>query len=154
MNKTNHHNDRSRSHAGGFTLTEILVVIAIIAILVSMLAPSVVAVLSEVRRNVCKGNIYSIIHGAKTFAQEDDRHRLPRVWRASGSTEGYIYPEKGKWGNMKEGNPGCLATLIEQKMTDRALYLCPEAQRSPGISRQCPWTRTRSATIPPRPPKA
>jgi prepilin-type N-terminal cleavage/methylation domain-containing protein len=112
---------RARRRAGGFTLVELLTVISIIAILMAMLAPSMYAVFFAVRKEACKSNLRSIVSAANNYALADSRQRLPT-----------IRPSTTKWGDMKIGNPGCLALLIDAKLADRELFLCPEAQSTRG----------------------
>lgn len=110
-----HH--RARRARRGFTLAELLVVISIMSILVAMLAPTVFSVMSNVKKEMCKDNISSIIKGALTYAKNDKYGRLPT-----------IRPTTSNWGDMRDGNPGCLAILIEDGVVDRKSFLCPEAR--------------------------
>lgn len=115
-------NCRARLNAGGFTLVELLTVISIIAILMAMISPSITAVFFAVRKETCKNNLKSIVTAANNYAMSDSRQRLPTIWSKTNPTPA------GKWGDMRYGNPGCLALLIEAKLADRELFLCPEAQ--------------------------
>lgn len=108
---------RARRIAGGFTLVELLTVIAIMGILMSMLTPSLVSAIAQARKRACENNIRSIIGGAVVYARADSKQRLPTV-----------RPTTTNWGEMKKGNPGCLARLIDSKHCQRELFLCPEAK--------------------------
>ena len=113
---------RARRHAGGFTLAELLVVVSIMAILMAMLAPSMYSVFFTTRKAGCQSNLRSIVNAANRYAQADSRQRLPTPWSKT-------YPTPANtWGNMKTGNPRCLALLIDAKLADRELFLCQEAQ--------------------------
>jgi prepilin-type N-terminal cleavage/methylation domain-containing protein len=116
---TNFEKCRARRHAGGFTLAELLVVVSIMAILMAMLAPSMYSVFFTTRKAGCQSNLRSIVNAANRYAQADSRQRLPT---------GNPRPTTANWGNMKTGNPGCLALLIDAKLADRELFLCQEAQ--------------------------
>ncbi len=118
---------RARHPAGGFTMVELLTVIMIIAILMAMLAPSVAAVFFVVRKEICKNNLHSIVSAANRYAHADAKLRLPTIWSKTNRTP------VNTWGNMKTGNPACLALLIDAKLADRELFLCPEARLTRGF---------------------
>lgn len=123
MNSTANKSSRARRRTGGFTLAELLVVIAIISILVALLAPTVSSIMGAIRRNTCKHNIRSVIQGANGYADDDKYKRLPFSW--SGKKDDR--PTKSNWGDMAEGNPGCLSILLDTGHCDRRSFLCPEA---------------------------
>jgi len=117
---------RARRFAGGFTLTELLTVVGIMAILMAMLTPTLNSALTQARRSACASNISSVINGAQLFARADSKMRLPYVKPKTTNDERGPHPDN--WGDMIEGNPGCLARLIQSKHCQREQFLCPEAR--------------------------
>lgn len=55
----------------GFTLTELLVVIAVIAILAAMLMPAIGLVRASAQRAVCAGNVRQLAMGVIAYAEEE-----------------------------------------------------------------------------------
>jgi len=121
-------NCRARRHAGGFTLAELLTVVLIISLLMAMLAPTMYSVYFSIRKGLCQSNLHSIVNEANRYAQADSKGRLPTLWSQARPTPA------STWGNMKTGNPGCLALLIDAKYAARDLFLCPEARSTRGFT--------------------
>ena len=83
----------------GFTLVELLVVIAIIGILVALLLPAIQAAREAARRSQCKNNIKNIALGV--LLHEDAHGFLPsggwgRFWTAD-TNRGYGEDQPGSW---------------------------------------------------------
>jgi prepilin-type N-terminal cleavage/methylation domain-containing protein len=80
----------------GFTLTELLVVIAVIAILAGLLLPALARAKEACRAAACKNNLRQLSLGAASYSL-DNRGRLPHflhwLWTKPGDlTSGQLYP--------------------------------------------------------------
>jgi type II secretory pathway pseudopilin PulG len=129
----------------GFTLVELLVVVSLIAMLIGMLAPSVVGILSQMRRGNCRTNLREIGQAIRAYADDNPLHRdniggLPSVG-----------PTSANWGDPKKGNAACLWLLATgqppsyvpvgnyeegraAKLSSKlSLLLCPEAEVTRGF---------------------
>jgi len=113
---------------GGFTLTELLVVVGIIALLMAILTPTLHEAVTIARtRAVCSSNQSSVAKACKLYAL-DNRRRLPTIF-----WDEQRFPDARKnhgenWWEMKEGNPGCLWLLVSERHCDRNAFSCPEAR--------------------------
>lgn len=67
---------RFRPNRAAFTLVELLVVIAVIALLMGLLAPALSKAREQARRTVCMGNIRQFIIGIQVYS-DDYEQRLP-----------------------------------------------------------------------------
>jgi len=123
---------------GGFTLTELLVVIGIIAVLLGMLTPSLHQAVKVAWRSDCAANLRAIANGCSQYALADRRRRLPTIFTKDGNDPEDNNPGWETWANIevtedkKRGNVSCLWLLVEDKRVGRSAFLCPEAESERG----------------------
>ncbi len=103
---------RKRSGAGGFTLVEMLVVIAIIGILAALLMPSLTRALESSRTYSCKNNLRQIHLAAMCYADECGGQLSPYWYGATYNSAPWWFSPKllGKYlGNKNDGaiDMGC-----------------------------------------------
>lgn len=90
----------------GFTLIEVLVVVAIIALLVAILIPSLSAARERAYRTVCAANLHSVGQ-AMTYYNQDDRHYYMYNGVRNFTT--------GAWGQDTIGGDSCVALALDMK---------------------------------------
>ncbi len=88
-----------RYSRSGFTLVEIMIVVAIIAIILSIAIPSYVAVTKVTRKTVCTNNLKKILGAVEQYAIE---HNIDSGTRLSSQQEGDIYDNY-----LRGGKPTC-----------------------------------------------
>jgi len=109
----------------GFTLIEMLVVIAIIALLVSILTPAVNRALENARRVGCISNLRSLGQATLTYVV-DNNQRIPFIKAASGPGSGYANPP---WYHLLAPYAGAeVRTAISLEAGTDKVFRCP-AQR-------------------------
>jgi len=108
----------------GFTLIEVLVVVAIIALLVSLLLPSLDAARKQSRMVVCQANLRSLMQGFLTYASE-----------TKGFLPGNSESEYADWLGLTNKNPrtGTMpgrqpddGTIFKYVGKQRQVYRCPD----------------------------
>lgn len=99
----------------GFTLTELLMSLAAVAVLVAVIAPMMVGQRRESRLNVCLGNLRQVNRAVLQYA-EDNSQTLP-------SMEGS--PAPGGWWHYKEKVKRYVGLTGESSAEDR-VFACPD----------------------------
>ncbi len=113
----------SRS-AAGFTLVEVLTVVAILVLLISILVPSLSRVRAYAYRAKCKSNLRELTRACITYANAGRFHRGTSAYALPSNG-----PSSGNWGDMSSGNPGALWLLVTTNIApNKDLFLCPHAR--------------------------
>jgi prepilin-type N-terminal cleavage/methylation domain-containing protein/prepilin-type processing-associated H-X9-DG protein len=128
----------------GFTLIEILVVVAIIALLISILLPSLSRARAQARFVTCQSNIRQVMMGFLVYATEN-KNRLPGHGKDAGAD----------WlGGSNQGGPALQpknGTIFRQMGKTAAAYTCPDdvAKRAYPVNGQkaCDYSYTSNALL-------
>lgn len=134
---------RKRIRIHGFTLVELLVVVSIIALLISILLPSLGRARKQTKSLLCLSNLRQLSHGWHMYADENNDISLPgRYAKESGGTS-----NPSNWydvGNGKKYRPRWVATMGKQvgifafnqpstsddrQDYDSKVYACPAAPK-------------------------
>lgn len=115
---------RNRTPRRGFTLVELLVVVAIITLLISILLPSLARAREEAKRVYCTNNLRNIWTGVLTYALES-RDRLPFMEDVNlpGSSEPGTGPEADPFDPRFPTTVGNMLQPYVQEKT----WICPSA---------------------------
>jgi len=119
----------------GFTLVELLVTISIIAVLATLLLPTIAVAMEKSRRVVCSSNFKQCGLALYSYAADHD-DRLPRV-NTNSNTDADVY--------QMAGMPS-LVTLMRPFITDFKVWRCP-ATRSVPIDDPRNTTATRRMSL-------
>lgn len=117
---------RGPKHWAGFTLVELLVTIAIIAILLTLVFAAYGPSMEASRNAICQGNLKKI--AAASFAYAADHHTVPPTGRQTTGGVAYWFQQLAPYLGGAEGlTPGEASRQIEA-------YWCPSAhaQHTPG----------------------
>lgn len=117
--------DLKRSRLSAFTLIEVLVVVAIIALLISILLPSLAAARTQSRSVVCLSNLHQIGLAVATYSSEYKGY-IPR---------GGTLPRDPHWTVLmlsKQGvkAQGMGAVEANKEMAKRPVFHCPQRAAS------------------------
>ena len=113
----------------GFTLTELLVVIGIVALLISILLPSLARVRRRAMQTACLANMREIGHGLQMYLA-DSRSVLPNHISNYGATSVYDFADDGVYDRFP-----CTLGAVVPYLKDRRVLACPAID--PGIVH--PW---------------
>jgi prepilin-type N-terminal cleavage/methylation domain-containing protein len=114
----------------GFTLVELLVVIAMIMLLMTLVAPNIYGYWLKAIRMKCQSNIKALASACNNYALESRVHRgsARNTYPFTGATE-------DNWASLEgddpdsngPGNNASLWLLIEYDLAPAEIFVCPEA---------------------------
>jgi prepilin-type N-terminal cleavage/methylation domain-containing protein/prepilin-type processing-associated H-X9-DG protein len=126
----------TRRTKGGFTLVELLVVIGIIALLISILLPSLNRAREQANRVKCASNLRQIGQGIQMYANEN-KGNFPRTYFQVGSAikvDNTGFKDANSFEKDKPGPPGannvCASIFLLLKTQDLTseVFICPSSQ--------------------------
>ncbi|MHC4717506.1 MAG: type II secretion system protein, partial [Planctomycetota bacterium] len=116
-----------------FTLVELLVVVAIIALLVTILMPSLGRALELTRRTICQTNLHSLGVAWQIYFQ-DNEHKIPKMFGVRDSQWDFMAQfDFLIW--SQNGGPDWISSgvLYGQKLIgSEDNYVCPTIRRNSG----------------------
>jgi len=112
-----------------FTLVELLIVIAIIAILTTLLVPAIQKAIFMAQRANCVGNVRVIVQGLRQYAGEAVRQSMPYVPCGSWNWQiGSNYRNRPLPNNSSNRNHSAnLWLLVRENHATPAAFVCPSA---------------------------
>jgi prepilin-type N-terminal cleavage/methylation domain-containing protein len=113
----------------GFSLIELLIVVAITAILVSILAPALSGVRSAARTVACLSNQRQLGVAWSVYADDFQSYAMPVAADDTGPDEGdtlYWFGGAGDETGVTHAERGFLAPYLQDTLRERGVYECPE----------------------------
>jgi prepilin-type N-terminal cleavage/methylation domain-containing protein len=113
----------------GVTLVELLVVVGIIAVLFSLLLPTLGRVRERAREAECRTRLRQLITAFHAFAADHDRH-LPGGYFDIGNPD----PDRQCWlmGNVRDWRQAPQTGTIFPYVKEPLMYRCPSLTEAPG----------------------
>ncbi len=129
---------------GGFTLVELLVVIAIIAVLIALLLPALAAAKAAANRTVCAANLHDDGQALAVYAASY-RSSFPYVYTRNGSNGTLNYNENGgTW--LWDLNFGTRNAMVQSGAAMGTMY-CPSSPEIYTITPATMWGGFPAGTV-------
>ncbi|HXE51725.1 MAG TPA: prepilin-type N-terminal cleavage/methylation domain-containing protein [Tepidisphaeraceae bacterium] len=119
----------------GFTFVELVVVVGVIGVLLSLLAPVVAKVRSSARAAACESNLHQLGAAWTAYMMDNDSALIPYMWHTPGSKQAY----DGYWFGILESF-GVKGESLLCPAADTPLLIDPAAHREGYGSAGDAWT--------------
>ena len=110
----------------GFTLVELMIVVAIIGILAAVAIPKFADMLEKSREGATKGNLSAIVSGVALYVSDQQGVNPFTLDTATASSGGQTYP--GFVTQYMDNIPGVKATAARKKLTPFSAWGSPASQ--------------------------
>ena len=126
---------RSSCHTTGFTLIELIVVVAIISLLIAILMPALRQAREQARRAACASNLRQVAAGAVSYATQNRGRMMSSVrnpWGGTGRNTPLIRADPdaptAEW-NLHRINRYVNGFDVERRRS-RGVFICPSVERA------------------------
>jgi len=130
----------------GFTMIELLTVTAIVALLMSLLLPSLSAARDAARRVACLSNTRQLVTAWTVYANDHQGHAMPLAYFEFADTRGgdsvFWFGTDGSVSGTVDHTRGLLTPYIDAALGEGSVYECP----SQPWGTYAPQTRTNQFT--------
>lgn len=124
--------DRRHAGATGFTLVELIIALAVLAILAAVLLPALARAREAARRTVCTSNLHQIGTAMILYVQDYDE-----VFPACNFSDAKTgFPPDVHFD--ASGKPIFMPVLLEPYVKNRQVFLCPTMRAQPNRARLYP----------------
>lgn len=122
------HDRRRRSRSGAFTLLELLVVIAVIAILISVLIPSLSSARREAMAVSCAAKLRELGNTLTMYANDYEGRLMPAAYWSFESigTGPVVYWWGTNESNVVDHERGFVWPYLQSRLEQSGVYECPE----------------------------